>query len=55
MLSEQVWMTKLTDEELIVPLMLRSESLKLKTRVNDKLVQYTMSFDVANDKINDIR
>ena len=55
MLSEQVWMTKLTDQELIVPLMLKSDSLKLKTRVNDKLVQYTMSFDVANDKINDIR
>ncbi len=55
MLSEQVWMTKLTDQELIVPLMLKSDSLKLKTRVNDKLVQYTMSFDFAFDKINTIR
>jgi hypothetical protein len=55
MLSEQVWMTRLTDKENIVPLKLKSNSLKLKTRVNDKLVQYTMSFDFAFDKINNIR
>jgi hypothetical protein len=55
MLSEQIWMTRLTDEEKIVPLKLKSNSLQLKTRVNDKLVQYTMQFDVAADKINTIR
>ncbi len=55
MLSEQVWMTRLTDKENIVPLKLKSNSLQLKTRVNDRLVQYTMQFDVAADKINTIR
>jgi hypothetical protein len=55
MLSEQIWMTRLTDEEKIVPLKLKSNSLELKTRVNDRLVQYTMQFDVAADKINTIR
>jgi hypothetical protein len=55
MLSEQIWMTRLTDEEKIVPLKLKSNSLQLKTRVNDRLVQYTMQFDVAADKINTIR
>jgi hypothetical protein len=55
MLSEQIWMTILTDEEKIVPLKLKSNSLQLKTRVNDRLVQYTMQFDVAADKINTIR
>ena len=55
MLSEQVWMTRLTDEEKIVPLKVKTESLQLKKRVNDKLVQYTMEFDVAVDKINTIR
>jgi hypothetical protein len=55
MLSEQVWMTRLTDEEKIVPLKLKTQSLQLKKRVNDKLVQYSMEFDVAVDKINNIR
>ena len=55
MLSEQIWMTRLTDEEKIVPLKLKSNSLQLKTRVNDRLVQYTMQFDVAADMINNIR
>lgn len=55
MLSEQIWMTRLTDEEKIVPLKLKSNSLELKKRVNDRLVQYTMQFDVAADKINTIR
>jgi hypothetical protein len=55
MLSEQVWMTRLTDEEKVVPLKLKSNSLQIKKKVNDKLIQYTMKFDVASDKINNIR
>lgn len=55
MLSEQVWMTRLTDEEKIVPLKVKTQSLQMKKRVNDKLIQYTMEFDVAADKINNIR
>ena len=55
MLSEQIWMTRLTDEEKIVPLKLKSNSLQLKKKVNDKLIQYTMEFDVAADIINNIR
>jgi hypothetical protein len=48
-------MTRLTDEEKIVPLKLKSNSLQLKKKVNDKLIQYTMEFDVAADIINNIR
>jgi hypothetical protein len=55
MLSEQVWMTRLTDGEKVVPLKLKSNSLQIKKKVNDKLIQYTMEFDVASDKINNIR
>lgn len=55
MLSEQLWMTKLTDEETIIPLRLRSQSTQLKKSVNEKLIQYTMEFDFAFDKINNIR
>ena len=55
MLSEQIWMTKLTDLSNVIPLKLKSNSLQLKKRVNDKLIQYTMEFDVAADMINNIR
>jgi hypothetical protein len=39
MLSEQVWMTRLTDEEKIVPLKVKTQSLQMN----------------AADKINNIR
>ena len=55
MLSEQIWMTRLTDEELILPLKARTQSLQYRTHVNDRLVNYTIEFDMAFDKINSIR
>ena len=55
LLSEQVWMTKLTDEELVLPLNVVSNSLTYKTNVNDKLIDYTLEFNYAYDKINNIR
>ena len=54
--SEQVWMTRLTEtEEQVLPLRPRTQSLQFKTRTNDKLVNYTVEFDFAFDKINTIR
>ena len=55
MLSEQVWMTRLTDTEEVFPLRPKTQSLQFKTRTNDKLVNYTVEFDFAFDKINTIR
>ena len=56
MLSEQIWMTRLTDtEELVLPLKAKTQSVQYKTRVNDRLVNYTIEFDMAFDKINNIR
>ena len=55
MLSEQVWMTRLTDTEEVLPLRPRTQSLQFKTRTNDKLVNYTVEFEFAFDKINTIR
>ncbi len=55
MLSEQVWMTRLTDKEEVMPLRPKTQSLQFKTRTNDKLVNYTVEFDFAFDKINTIR
>ncbi len=55
MLSEQVWMTRLTDKEEVLPLRPKTQSLQFKTRTIDKLVNYTVEFDFAFDKINTIR
>ena len=55
MLSEQVWMTKLTDEELVLPIMPRTKSITYKTSLNDRLANYSVEFDMAFDKINNIR
>jgi hypothetical protein len=52
MLSEKVWVKDGSD---ILPVNVKSKSLTYKTRVNDKLIQYTMQFDYAFDKINGIR
>jgi hypothetical protein len=55
LLSEQVWYTKITDEELVVPVIPRTKTVTYKTSVNDKLVNYTIEFENAFDKINNIR
>lgn len=52
MLSEQIWMTKLTE---VFPLKARTQSIQYKTHINDRLVNYTIEFDMAFDKINNIR
>ena len=56
MLSEQVWATFVTDtEELIRPVVPKTKSFTHKTQLNDKLIDYTIDFDIANNKINNIR
>ena len=56
MLSEQVWATFITDtEELIRPLVPKTKSSTHKSHLNDKLINYTIDFDIANNKINNIR
>lgn len=56
MLSEQVWVTQEVDGvSTILPMNLKSQSLQYKTRVNDKLIDYTLDFDYSFDKINTIR
>jgi len=56
MLSEQVWLTKTTDESTnvfaVTPI---TNSLSYMTSVNDKLVSYTIDFEYAFDKIQNIR
>jgi hypothetical protein len=55
MMSEQVWLTKLTDEELVLGIIPKTQSVTYKTSLNDRLVQYTVDFDYAFDKINTVR
>ena len=51
LLSEQVW---IYDGSSTLPINLKSNTLKFKKSVNDKLISYTISFDYAFDKINNI-
>ena len=55
MMSEQVWLTKLTDTELVLAVIPKTQSVTYKTSLNDRLVQYTIDFEYAFDKINTVR
>lgn len=53
MMSEQAW---LEDSALdAFPVYLNTSSLVRKTKANDKLVQYTLDFEYAYDKIQNVR
>jgi len=52
LLSEQVWVYDGTNT---LPINLKSNTLLFKKGVNDKLISYTISFDYAYDKINNIQ
>ena len=51
LLSERVWI----DYNGTLPVNVGTSSLKFKQSLNDKLINYTISFDFAYDKINNIR
>ena len=51
MLGEQVWVD---DTSNVLPINLKSNTLLFKKSVNDKLISYTVQFDYAYDKINNI-
>lgn len=51
LLSEQVWVD---DETNVLPINLDSKSLEFRKGVNDRFVNYTISFKYAFDKINNI-
>ena len=51
-LSENVWIRY---EGKTLPVLPGSKSLQFKTVLNDKLINYTIDFDFAFDKINNIR
>lgn len=55
MMSEQVWVTKLTDTEEVLAVIPKTQNVTYKTSLNDRLVQYTVDFEYAFDKINTVR
>ena len=56
LLSEQVYYTEITDtDERVIPVIPITKSITYKTSVNDKLANYTVEFEHAFDKINNIR
>jgi len=55
LMSEQVWITKIEDEELVLGVIPKTSSVQYKTVLNDNLINYTIQFDYAYDKINNVR
>ena len=51
MLAELVWADDLTN---VLPVNLKSNTLRFKKSVNDRLISYTVQYDYAFDKINNI-
>lgn len=52
LLSEYVWIYK---DSSYIPVKPKTQSLQYKTKVNDKLIQYTLDFEYAFDLINNVR
>ena len=52
LLSESVWATI---NGVVLPIIVTTENLQYKTRINDKLIQYTIECEFAFQAINNIR
>jgi len=50
-ISEQVWISLVN---IVQPVVVGSRSLKYKTHINDKLIQYTVDFDFSNSYLNNV-
>ena len=59
LLSNQVWLTQPDpydpSTEQVVPVIISTSSFTYKTSLNDRLIEYTMEFDMAFDYINNVR
>ena len=53
MVSENIWLTD--SDNVIYPVNLKESSFTKKTGLNDRLINYTMSFEKAFDLVNNIR
>ena len=56
LLSEKVWITRtFKNDELVLPINIKTSSISYKTSLNDKLVDYTIEFNDSYNAINNIR
>jgi len=55
MLSEFIWVKKVTGSNPVIPVVLNTKNFIKKTSLNDKLVEYTFEFEPANQIINNVR
>ena len=59
LLSDKVWLTQADPynpaTEQIVPVIINTSSFTYKTSLNDRLIDYTMEFEMAFDYINNVR
>ena len=59
LLSKSIWLTQPDPynpaTEQVVPIIISTSSFTYKTSLNEKLIEYTMEFDMAFDYINNVR
>ena len=56
LLSEKVWITRtFKNDQLVLPINIKTSSISYKTSLNDKLVEYSIEFNDSYNAINNIR
>jgi len=58
-LSEQIWISDDSqtnpNNDVVTPVTIKTSSFRKKTKLNDRLIEYTMEFELAADYINNVR
>ena len=57
LMSQQIWIDEniANNQTSVNPVLIKTSDVEFKTSVNNKVVNYTIEFEFANDKIQDIR
>jgi len=59
LLSEQIWISDDSqtnpNNDVVTPVTIKTSSFRKKTKLNDRLIEYTMEFELAADYINNVR
>ena len=59
LLSEQIWISDDSqtnpNNDVVKPVTIKTSSFRKKTKLNDKLIEYTMEFELAANYINNVR
>ena len=56
LLSEKVWVTRtFKNDQLVLPINIKTSNISYKTSLNDKLVEYSIEFNDSYNAINNIR